>query len=425
MANTVLVGLQWGDEGKGKIIDVLMEQAEVVVRFQGGNNAGHTVEVGDQKFVLHLVPSGILRPNAQCLIGNGVVLNPLALKDELEKLVARGVQIGDRLQISTRCHLVFEYHCLLDGMFEKKLGDSKIGTTKRGIGPTYADKVNRVGIRAAALRHPERLEKQFRAQAEFYNEIFRDAGEPTLDIEAEWRKLQPVAEFLGPLVQDTVLTVNRQADAGKAILFEGAQGTWLDVDHGTFPYVTSSNTIAGAACTGGGLAPNRVGHVVGVAKAYTTRVGSGPFPTELEDETGEFLRRVGSEFGATTGRPRRCGWFDAVATRYAAMLNGADGVAFTKVDILDSLDTIRICTAYEVNGERITDMPSDTEEIIQAVPVYEEMPGWQEPTTEVQCWADLPARAKDYLVYLGELLDTKPEIVSVGPKRKQTFEVNA
>ncbi|MBT3375528.1 MAG: adenylosuccinate synthase [Lentisphaerae bacterium] len=421
MSNTVLVGLQWGDEGKGKIIDFLTETSDVVVRFQGGNNAGHTVEVGDEKFVLHLVPSGILRPEAVCVIGNGVVVNPVSLCEEIEGLRARGIDVEGRLEVSTRCQLIFEYHCLQDQVFEGKLGDSKIGTTKRGIGPAYADKVNRVGLRGALLCKPALLEERFRKQAAFYNAIFQEAGEPVMDIDAEWEKVRPAAEMLAPFVKDTVLTVNRAAKAGKEVLFEGAQGMWLDVDFGTYPFVTSSNTTSGAACTGGGLAPCRIDHVVGVAKAYTTRVGRGPFPTELDDETGEFLRSEGGEYGATTGRPRRCGWFDAVATRYSAMLNGVTGIAFTKMDVLDSFETIKVCTAYELDGKTITDMPSDNDDIERVKPIYEEVPGWQESTEGIRDYDDLPVRAKEYLTYLSDLLEAKPSIISVGPRRSQTF----
>ena len=424
MANRILVGLQWGDEGKGKIIDFLTEHSDVVVRFQGGNNAGHTVEVGQDKFVLHLVPSGILRPGTLCLIGNGVVVNPVALVEELDELSRRGIQVDDRLQISTRAQLVFRYHCLQDGLLESKLGDAKIGTTKRGIGPAYADKINRVGIRAAALRRPDRLEREFRARAEFFNAVFRDAGAPLLDVDAEWAQVQPAAARLAPLVQDTVLSLERAVRQGHSVLFEGAQGTWLDVDYGTYPYVTSSNTTAGAACTGGGLAPARVDCVFGVAKAYTTRVGSGPFPTELDDETGEFLREQGSEYGATTGRPRRCGWFDAVATRYATLLNGVDKLAITKLDVLDSMSVLRICTAYELDGTRICDWPSDQDDISRVVPVYEEMPGWQEPTTAARNWQDLPAAARAYLCRLSELVAAPLVIVSTGPKRTQTLTLD-
>jgi adenylosuccinate synthase len=425
MANSVLVGLQWGDEGKGKIIDVLTENADVVVRFQGGNNAGHTVEVGEEKFVLHLIPSGIIRDNAICVIGNGLVVNPLGLCEEIRGLEERGITVDGRLEISTRCQLVFNYHCEFDGLNESQLGDNKIGTTRRGIGPAYADKINRVGLRGSDLTRPERLEKRFRAQLAVYNEQFRNAGQPELDADAEWALLKPAAERLAPMVCDTALTVNRASKARKNVLLEGAQGTWLDVDFGTYPFVTSSSTTAGGASTGSGLAPHKIEHVIGVAKAYTTRVGEGPFMTELLDEMGEQLRRNGNEFGATTGRPRRCGWFDAVATRYAAMINGVEtGIALTKLDVLDDLETIKICVAYDLNGERITDMPSDTEDLAKVVPIYEEMPGWLTPTTKAQCWEELPEKAQAYLRRLEELMEAKIEIVSVGPRRAQTFFVN-
>ncbi len=422
MPSTVLIGLQWGDEGKGKIIDVLTENADVVVRFQGGNNAGHTVEVGKDKFILHLIPSGIIRKNALCVIGNGLVVNPVALVEEIEELELKGINVDSRLQISDRCQLVFKYHCLLDGMLEAKLGDSKIGTTKRGIGPGYADKVNRVGLRGADLRDPVRLESRFRTQAEFCNGLLRNAGVEEMDIDREWAIIAKVAERLAPMVRDTALSINRAADAGQNILFEGAQGTWLDIDFGTYPYVTSSNTTVGGACTGSGIPPHKIGHVIGVAKAYTTRVGSGPFPTELDDETGANLRAVGHEFGATTGRPRRCGWFDAVATRYAVMLNGVtNGLAITKLDVLDGVETIKVCTAYELDGKRITDMPADAADLNRVVPVYEDMPGWCEPTTGAICSDDLPLKAQQYLARLEELLGATIEIVSVGPRRDQTF----
>ncbi|NOY82679.1 MAG: adenylosuccinate synthase [Kiritimatiellaeota bacterium] len=424
MPNTVLIGLQWGDEGKGKVIDVLTESAEVVVRFQGGNNAGHTVEVGEERFVLHLVPSGIIREQALCIIGNGVVVNPLALFDEIRELRRRGLNVDGRLQISSRCQLVFQYHCLLDGLLEQKLAENKIGTTKRGIGPAYADKVNRVGIRAADLCRLDRLEVRFRRQASFYNRILRDAAAPELDVDAEWKKLAAVAHELAPLVQDTVLTLNRAFEEGREVLFEGAQGTWLDVDFGTYPYVTSSNTTAGGACTGAGAPPARIDRVVGVAKAYTTRVGRGPFPTELRNDLGERLRREGREFGATTGRPRRCGWFDAVATRYAVMLNGADTLAVTKLDVLDGLDVIKICTAYEIGGELIDRVPTEADDLERVVPQYEEVPGWKQSTAQAADWDELPAEAQAYLRRLEELVRAPIGLVSVGPRRSQTFAVS-
>jgi adenylosuccinate synthase len=382
------------------------------------------VEIGSDKFILHLVPSGILSPDALCVIGNGVVVNPLALVEEMEGLEERGISIDSRLRISTRCHLLFNYHCMLDGLQEGSLGKRKIGTTKRGIGPAYGEKAHRTGIRAAELRHPERFEALFRDNAARFNRIFRNAGEAELDIDAEWEKVRVCAERLAPCVADTVLLLNRAADEGKEILFEGAQGMWLDIDYGTYPFVTSSNTTAGAACTGAGLPPSKIDRVLGVAKAYTTRVGSGPFPTELDDAMGEKLREIGAEFGATTGRPRRCGWFDAVATRYSVMVNGAAGIALTKLDVLDKMETLRICTAYDVDGKRVTDMPSDSDGIAKAVPVYEEMPGWMQDTTGIERIEQLPANAKAYIARLMELIGSKLEIVSVGPRRDQTMGVD-
>lgn len=423
MASTVLVGLQWGDEGKGKIIDYLTERSDVVVRFQGGNNAGHTVLVGAEKFVLHLIPSGILRQGTLNIIGNGVVLNPVALWDEVDALQRRGIDVSSRLRISDRCQLIFSYHCLWDGVREGQLGARSIGTTRRGIGPAYADKVSRTGLRAGLMGDPARLEAQFRAQAEHYRGLFRQAGAADYDVDAEWAKVAAVLPRLAPMVADTVLMVNRAADDRKEILFEGAQGCWLDIDYGTYPFVTSSNTTAGAACTGGGLPPCRVDRVIGVLKAYSTRVGSGPFPTELDDATGELLRATGGEFGATTGRPRRCGWFDAVASRYAVMLNGVSRIALTKLDVLDNLETLRICTAYQLDGRTITDMPSDSTLLERVVPVYEEMPGWQQDTTRARSYRELPSRARAYIRRLLELTGGRLSIVSVGPKRDQTFTV--
>ncbi len=421
MATTVLVGLQWGDEGKGKIIDVLTEKADVVVRFQGGNNAGHTVEIGREKFILHLIPSGILHPGTLCLIGNGVVVNPVALVEEIAELQKRGIPMDGRLRISDRAHLVFSYHSLLDGASETALGERQIGTTKRGIGPAYTDKISRCGIRAGDLRHPERLEPRFRARLAQANRVLHAAGQPGQDADAEWAKLAAAARTLAPLVEDTVLTLNRAIEQGKEVLLEGAQGTWLDVDFGTYPFVTSSNTTAGGACTGAGVSPRRLDRIMGVAKAYTTRVGEGPFPTELHEATGERLRKVGREFGATTGRPRRCGWFDAVITRYAVLLNGADCLAVTKLDVLDGFETLRIAVAYDVDGKRVTDMPSDPDEFARAVPVYEDWPGWSVCTTAAARWEDLPASAQAYLKRIEQLVGARVAIVSVGPNRAQTF----
>lgn len=423
MASTVLVGLQWGDEGKGKIIDYMTERSDVVVRFQGGNNAGHTVLVGADKFVLHLIPSGILREGTLNIIGNGVVVNPVALWEEIDGLQRRGIDVSARLRLSSRSQLIFSYHCLLDGVREGQLGEQKIGTTRRGIGPAYADKVSRTGIRAALMADPVRMEAQFRSQAALYNVLLRQAGAAAFDVDSEWAKVKAVLPKLTPLLDDTVLLINRAADAGKEILFEGAQGTWLDIDYGTYPYVTSSNTTSGAACTGGGLPPCRIDRVIGVMKAYSTRVGGGPFPSELHDATGELLRTRGSEFGATTGRPRRCGWFDAVATRYAVMLNGTSHLALTKLDVLDALETLRICTAYQLDGRTITDMPADSDDLGRVVPVYEDMPGWLQDTSGVRSYRELPKRAKAYIRRLLELTGGRLRIVSIGPERGQTFSV--
>ena len=424
MSTTVLVGIQWGDEGKGKIIDVLTKNADMVIRFQGGNNAGHTVEIGNEKFVVHLVPSGIFRPEAQCIIGNGVVVNPLVLIQEMAELQERGICFDNRFEISTRSHLIFKYHSLMDGLKEQQRNPGeKIGTTKRGIGPTYADKASRRGIRALEMLNIARFEKRFREEAEYYNTFFKSYGTELVDIEDEWDKLKKAVEILTPYIKDTVLTINRAADAGKNILLEGAQGMLLDVDYGTYPFVTSSNTTTGGACTGSGLSPKRIDSVVGVMKAYCTRVGEGPFTSELDDKDGEEIRKIGREFGATTGRPRRCGWFDAVSAKYSCMVNGVDKLAITKLDVLDSFETIYICTAYEVDGVRWDDMPSDTDQISRAIPIYESMPGWNSPTTSANSFNELPENAQKYLIRIAKMVNADIGIISVGPNRSQTFSV--
>ncbi len=425
MCTTVLVGIQWGDEGKGKIIDVLTENADMVIRFQGGNNAGHTVEIGDEKFVVHLVPSGIFRPKAQCVIGNGVVVNPIVLTEEMDELKERGISFENRFEVSTRCHLIFKYHSLMDGLKEQQRNPGeKIGTTKRGIGPTYADKASRRGIRALEMLDLEKFEKRFREESEYYNTFFKSYDYELVNIDEEWVKVKKAAEILRPYIKDTVLTINRAADAGKNILLEGAQGMLLDVDYGTYPFVTSSNTTTGGACTGSGLSPKRINNVVGVMKAYCTRVGEGPFTSELFDEDGKRIAEIGHEFGATTGRPRRCGWFDAVSAKYSCMVNGVDKLAITKLDVLDSFDTIKVCVAYEVDGVRYDDMPSDTEEIARAIPVYDEMPGWNAPTSPARNLDELPENAQKYLVRIAKLVNADIGIVSVGPNRSQTFSVS-
>ena len=421
MATRVLIGGQWGDEGKGKIVDVLTEDADWIARFQGGNNAGHTVEIGDTKFVLHLIPSGILREGKKCILGNGVVLDPIGLIEEIEEIREQGVDPAGRLFISDRAHIVFPYHASQDAGAEQNADeDKKIGTTKRGIGPTYSDKINRTGLRAGDLLS-EDFADILRAKVAEKNEILAELGVSTLDADEVIKIYLEAAETLRPYIADTTVMLNEAIAGGADVLFEGAQGTMLDVDHGTYPFVTSSNATAGGASTGTGVAPNKIQEVVGVVKAYTTRVGEGPFASELLDEVGEDIRKVGAEFGATTGRPRRCGWFDAVVARYAVMVNGINWWAVTKMDVLDHFETIKICVAYDLDGKRIENMPSRIEDYARCKPIYEEVPGWNTPTTAVTAYEDLPQAAKDYVVRLAELTGAPAGIVSVGPKRSETM----
>ncbi len=421
MSVSVLVGVQWGDEGKGKIIDVLTRDADMVVRFQGGNNAGHTVEAEDRKLVLHLVPSGILRPGTQNVIANGVVVDPLGLMDEMKNLAVQGIDVSN-IQLSTRCHLIMPWHKNLDAYNEGKAAPGKkIGTTKRGIGPAYCAKAARTGIRGIEILNKERFETLFRAEAAEYNKLYTPHGSEMLDADAEWAKMSEAIDYLAPHVTDTTVSVHAASRAGKRVLLEGAQGAFLDIDHGTYPFVTSSNTTSGGACTGTGLPPRAINTVWGVLKAYTTRVGEGPFPTEQDNATGEFLRTKGGEFGATTGRSRRCGWLDIVGSRYSCMVNGVDLLAVTKLDVLDDLDEIKICTAYDIDGVRVSDFPADCGALDRVIPVYESMPGWKCDTTKAQCWDDLPENAKKYLERVAELLEAKIGIISVGPNRDQTF----
>lgn len=421
MPADILVGTQWGDEGKGKLIDVLTRDVDMVVRFQGGNNAGHTVEIGDQKYVLHLIPSGIFRPNVKNIVGNGVVADPIGLMEELKALAARGIDVSN-LEISDRVQLIFAYHKKADALRESKAG-VKIGTTGRGIGPAYSDKANRCGIRGIELRNPASLERLFREQGEKYNRLFEQAGVERLDLDAEWQKVAEAAAYLAPYVANTAYTIAAALKAGQKVLCEGAQGGLLDIDHGTYPFVTSSSTVAGGACPGAGIPPQAVRNVWGVIKAYTTRVGEGPFPTELFDETGEALRQEGREFGATTGRPRRCGWFDAVASGYSIMLSGVNLLAVTKLDVMDKLPEVKLCVAYDINGVRTTELPASAELLEAAKPIYETMPGWLTSTSGAKSWDDLPAAAQAYLNRLTELVGAKIGIVSVGPRRDQTFEL--
>jgi adenylosuccinate synthase len=421
MANTILVGAQWGDEGKGKIIDFLTEKAEIVVRSQGGNNAGHTVIVGGTKYVLHLIPSGILRRGKKCVIGNGVVIDPIAVAKEIEGLRTQKVKISkENLLISDCAHLVLPYHRLLDEQRELKKGRNKIGTTKRGIGPAYGDKAARVGLRMSDLMQPELFNEKLAARIKENNAVLKAFGAKPLSFKEVSGAYLEAAEKLKPFVGNTVVFLHEALKSGREILFEGAQGTFLDLDHGTYPYVTSSNTTAGGACTGSGVPPHRIDRVLGVMKAYTTRVGEGPFPTE-NAEFSELLHGMGREFGATTGRARRCGWFDAAATRYAGMINGIDDLAVTNLDGLDTLDSIRICTHYKLGRKTLEVPPSDFRQLEDCQPIYIEMPGWKKPTHEAKRFQDLPRNAQSYLQKLAELTGAKLTIASVGPNRDQTI----
>jgi adenylosuccinate synthase len=420
MANTILVGAQWGDEGKGKIIDVLTEGADVVVRTQGGNNAGHTVHIKGQKYVLHLVPSGILRKGKTCVIGNGVVVDPVGLLEEIQGLRKLGARIQGNLFLSETAHLVLPYHRELDAQREVLKGKNKIGTTKRGIGPAYGDKAARTGLRVLDLINPERFRRQLEAKVKENNGVLRAFGAKPLSFQEVYAQYRRAGDFLKPFVTNTVILLHEALERGDNILFEGAQGTFLDIDHGTYPFVTSSNTTAGGACTGSGVPPHRVDRVVGVMKAYTTRVGEGPLPTE-NAEIADMLHAMGREFGATTGRPRRCGWFDAVATRHACMVNGIDELAVTNIDGLDSVETIKVCVAYRVGRQRYDYVPNDVEIMARCEPVYAEFPGWQAPTSKARKWRDLPAKTRSYLKAIAELTGARLSIASVGPGREQTI----
>jgi adenylosuccinate synthase len=422
MANTILVGAQWGDEGKGKIIDVLTEQADIVVRTQGGNNAGHTVFVGKTKYVLHLVPSGILRKNKRCVIGNGVVIDPLGLVEEIEGLRRLGVKARGNLFISETAHVVFPYHRELDAQREVLKGKNKIGTTKRGIGPAYGDKAARVGLRMIDLIDADRFAEKLQRRIKENNEVLKALGAKPLAFKQVFRDYRKAADYLKPFVANTVALLHEAMRRGENMLFEGAQGTFLDIDHGTYPFVTSSNTTAGGACTGSGVPPHRMDRVVGVLKAYTTRVGEGPLPTE-NAEIADMLHAMGREFGATTGRARRCGWFDSVATRHATMVNGIDELAVTNLDGLDTVETIKVCVAYRIGRKRFDYVPNDAETLARCEPVYAEFEGWRTSTSKAKSWKQLPPKARAYLKAISDLTDAKLFIASVGPARDQTIFV--
>jgi adenylosuccinate synthase len=420
MSNTILVGAQWGDEGKGKIIDVLTENADVVVRTQGGNNAGHTVYIGPQKYVLHLIPSGILRHSKSCVIGNGVVIDPVSLVTEIDGLLKLKVKVDDNLFISETAHLVFPYHRELDEQRELLKGEHKIGTTKRGIGPAYGDKAARTGLRMIDLVNPERFETQLKRKIRENNEVLKALGAKQISFKQVLAAYRTAGDRLKPFVTNSVVFLEKAMRRGADILFEGAQGTFLDIDHGTYPFVTSSNTTAGGACTGSGVPPNRMDRVVGVMKAYTTRVGEGPLLTESA-EIADLLHAMGREFGATTGRARRCGWFDSVATRHATMVNGIDEIAVTNLDGLDSLETIKVCIGYRLGKTRYDYIPNDIEILAKCEPIYAEFPGWRTPTHDIREWKKMPPKARAYLKAIAELTGAKLTIASVGPSRDQTI----
>ena len=423
MPVAVVVGMQWGDEGKGKIIDLLAENVEVVARYQGGHNAGHTICFNEKQFVLHLIPSGIFHKDKLCVIGNGVVVDPQALIDEMRQLEETGIDLEGRLVISDRANIIMPYHGTSDKGRESGSGFQKIGTTGRGIGPSYADKIARAGIRTCDLRDENYLTERLRANYEEKQKILKSLyGTELPEFKSLLDELMGYRETILKFLSDTHVLMRDQVAQGKNILCEGAQGTMLDVDHGTYPFVTSSNSTAGGACTGLGLPPTKVDRVLGVIKAYTTRVGEGPFPTELKDADGEQLGKVGHEFGATTGRPRRCGWFDAVVARYGVHLNGVDALLLTKVDVLDGFKTIKVCTGYKYKGKVFPDMPADPEVLANCEPDYVEFDGWSESTVGIQDFDKLPQNAKDYIARLSELVETPFMMISTGPDREQTIQ---
>ena len=423
MPALVLLGAQWGDEGKGKATDLLGDRVDYVVRYQGGNNAGHTVVIGDQKYALHLLPSGILSSNCIPVIGNGVVIDPAVLLEEIKGLNERGIDTS-KLVISLNAHLITPYHRTIDKVTERFLGKAKIGTTGRGIGPAYADKINRIGIRVQDLFDPsilrQKLEAALRDKNQVLIKVFNRNGINVDDVLAEYLNY---AEILRPYVADTALLLNKALEAGKTVLLEGSQGTLLDVDHGTYPYVTSSNPTAGGACTGSGIGPTKIDRVIGILKAYTTRVGSGPFPTELFDEDGEALRRIGGEVGVTTGRNRRCGWFDAPIARYATRVNGLTDFFLTKLDVLTGWEKIPVCVAYEVDGKRVEEVPASQSDFHHAKPIYEYVDGWKEDISNCKKFEELPINAQKYVKYLEKLSGAPMSAIGVGPGRDQTIVV--
>lgn len=425
MANIIILGAQWGDEGKGKLVDLLTERADCIVRYQGGHNAGHTLVVGDEKFVLHLIPAGILHPGKTCVIGNGIALDPQALIEEIDDLSQRGIPVDNtNLKISDACHLILPYHRAIDKESEKQKGTRRIGTTGRGIGPAYVDKMARIGIRAGDLAHPkifrEKLSQNLQEMNYLMEKLFRAHG---FDLESLYTEVMTQGERILPYLTDTSLYLWEEARRGSSILFEGAQGTLLDVDHGTYPYVTSSNASAGGALTGTGIGPTMIDKVLGVTKAYTTRVGSGPFPTEQTGVEGEMLRERGQEFGATTGRARRCGWFDAVAVRYAARINGLTGIILTKIDVLDHLEEIPVCTGYRIGTRLVSEFPHHIEDLENAKPIYEKLSGWKTTTRGIRRWEELPKEAQVYVRWIEQQVGVPVCIISTGSERSETITI--
>jgi len=420
MSVVVIVGAQWGDEGKGKIVDYLTRKAEVVARYQGGHNAGHTVVIKDEKYILHLIPSGILHKNTLCIIGNGVVVEPAALINEIRGLKKRGITVGDNLLISRNAHLIMPYHAALDHASERAKGKKNIGTTGRGIGPTYVDKMGRSGIRVGDLLTPEAFLEKLKANLLQVNFLLKNLYQaPTFRAENVFREYMKHAKLLVRHIADTDVIINDAVSKKRNVLLEGAQGTLLDIDHGTYPFVTSSSAIAGGACTGLGIGPTKINTVLGIVKAYTTRVGSGPFPTELHDKTGEMIREKGGEFGSTTGRARRCGWLDTVILKHSCRVNGLSGIVLTKLDILDGMDTVKICTSYTYGGKILKEMPKELSVLEKCVPVYEEVKGWQESTLGIKDFRKLPKKAQEYIRRIEALIGVKAAIVSTGQKRDE------
>ncbi|HWY73430.1 MAG TPA: adenylosuccinate synthase [Burkholderiaceae bacterium] len=420
--NVVVIGTQWGDEGKGKIVDWLTDRADAVVRFQGGHNAGHTLVIGTRKTILRLIPSGILRPSVACYIGNGVVLSPQALLAEIDELQQAGVEVGGRLTISGNCALILDYHVALDRAREVHRGKDPIGTTGRGIGPAYEDKIARRAVRTQDLFDEGRFAERVREALEYHNFVLtRYLNAESVDADRVIDSTLKLGMRIRPMVADVSYLLDQAIKNGQRLLFEGAQGSLLDVDHGTYPYVTSSNTVAAAAAVGAGVGPQQLNYVLGITKAYTTRVGSGPFPTELTEDIGEHLRQRGQEFGSVTGRPRRCGWFDAAALRRAVQLNGATGLCVTKLDVLDGLPTVRLCTGYRYEGRAVDILPFGADAVARCEPVYQDFPGWNESTLGMRVWSDLPGGARSYLARLSELAEVPIDLVSTGPERDQTI----